>query len=696
MGVRAALGKKCRPRMRLSRVVLLGGVALACVILGSTGAILWRARTAELAEWERNLSNWSLMVSEHTSQTVRAADLVLKGITDRVEDMELATPFAVQHAMASREVHDMLKSANQSAPQVDVAAIVSLTGDLINFSRSYPPPPINLADRDYFKAHMKDEALDVFISRPVQNRGTGRWTFYLARKIRGRNGSTLGLALAGIESSFFQNFYAATSLGDEFSVSLLRRDGILLARDPARDTMLGMSFSDTPPFRSYLANGSFGTVVTTEPRKADGGARWMRILATHAIRDYPLVVNVTATGDLVLARWWRGVAVMAFGACALTATLGGLVLWVSRLLARRERGEIELQRSYQSLHALAEIAALPSGAVDKITAALRLGAQHLCLDQAVVSRIEEERYTVLHHWSGTESALGNGTVLDLGKTYCAITLAADDVVAIPDMTKSSYAGHPCHQEFRLECYIGVPITVRGTVCGTVAFSSALPYERSFDEGDLEFMRLLGRWVGTVLEERQMTVDLHRLATSDPLTGVPNRREFMAFAEQHLARALRLDRPMAVLMLDVDNFKNVNDVYGHAMGDEVLIAVASVCRTVLRGGDMLGRMGGEEFAVVLPDASPAVAREVAERLRTTVEAMAVGSDGDSIRVTMSLGVAVRQAGDTSVDALLRRADAALYRAKATGRNRVVGAAGLHEMSAPDTRSDVARHLLDDRG
>ncbi len=172
------------------------------------------------------------------------------------------------------------------------------------------------------------------------------------------------------------------------------------------------------------------------------------------------------------------------------------------------------------------------------------------------------------------------------------------------------------------------------------------------------------------EVEARTAELERLATSDSLTGVHNRRHFFVMAEQELNRARRRLRPTALLMLDLDHFKAVNDRFGHAVGDAALRAVADTCAATLRAGDVVGRLGGEEFAVVLHEVELERARSVAERLRAAVEALRVASESGDVALAVSIGVAAWRGPEESLEALLRRADAALYRAKAAGRNRVV--------------------------
>lgn len=173
---------------------------------------------------------------------------------------------------------------------------------------------------------------------------------------------------------------------------------------------------------------------------------------------------------------------------------------------------------------------------------------------------------------------------------------------------------------------------------------------------------------TALAQRE---ELRKLATTDPLTGVANRRHLTETGEHEMERALRYQGRLALIMVDIDHFKAINDTWGHPTGDRVIQALAAAMTETLRKQDLIGRLGGEEFAAVLPETDADGAAALAERLRLTVEQAVVvtSDDGREVRFTLSAGVAALRPGDTSFEALLGRADQALYAAKGGGRNRV---------------------------
>jgi diguanylate cyclase (GGDEF)-like protein len=169
-------------------------------------------------------------------------------------------------------------------------------------------------------------------------------------------------------------------------------------------------------------------------------------------------------------------------------------------------------------------------------------------------------------------------------------------------------------------------------------------------------------------------ELEYLARIDPLTGVANRRYFAEMVEVEMARSSRYGKPLSILMMDIDQFKEINDAYGHQAGDIVLEALCETCKIALRAFDIVGRWGGDEFAILLPETPSAKAPQVAERLRGAIERTVVDLEMHSpLHFSVSIGCASRNAKDDNLNTLLNLADKALYDAKRTGHNRVCVAA-----------------------
>jgi diguanylate cyclase (GGDEF)-like protein/PAS domain S-box-containing protein len=174
----------------------------------------------------------------------------------------------------------------------------------------------------------------------------------------------------------------------------------------------------------------------------------------------------------------------------------------------------------------------------------------------------------------------------------------------------------------------------------------------------------------ITEKKQMETELHRLATTDVLTQSSNRRHFFEGAHREFEQARQQGKPLAFLLLDIDDFKVINDTYGHPEGDKVLQRIAESGRAALRRGDLFGRIGGEEFAAVFPGCAPDMAMQVAERLEREIQQLSFSHDNRTFGITVSQGLTSLTPEDESLDSLFARADAAMYQAKRQGKNRIV--------------------------
>ncbi len=200
-------------------------------------------------------------------------------------------------------------------------------------------------------------------------------------------------------------------------------------------------------------------------------------------------------------------------------------------------------------------------------------------------------------------------------------------------------------------------------------------EKAYDVGGSDYItkpflpkELLAR-VKKELRIIELIEKLNKQATTDPLTGVYNRRFFMDSCQKNIALAKRKKEPLSILMIDIDHFKQINDTYGHAIGDEVIQKLSSIMQESQRKSDVIARYGGEEFLILLPDTPYESAKEVAQKLRKKVEESFVETHNDEkIRFSVSIGVATINKED-SCQKLMHNADKALYQAKESGRNRV---------------------------
>ncbi len=354
-----------RSKPRSSRLAILLGAFLVCAILVSSGVSLWVAREQAIEEWRLQLSNLSLILAEQTSQEITSAYLILDSIAEAAQAGEVADAAQLRQHMGTAEVHTSMRDKKRAVPQIDVATVVAANGDIVNFTRSFPAPPINLADRDYFQEHLRNPKLGVFISKPVRNKGNGQWTFYLSRRLNGATGEFIGLALVGFSSAFLSNFYQKISLGEGASITLYRRDFTLLARWPHAEALMGKANRTGSSYTVIEEmKKSHDVLLTSAPRFSQQGQAVYRMGAPRLVDKYPLIINVTVTEDLFLRQWHQFVGVVAgIAGGSIGAILVAFALLL-KSLKRRERDMAVTERlkteAEAASHAKSEFLAMMS------------------------------------------------------------------------------------------------------------------------------------------------------------------------------------------------------------------------------------------------------------------------------------------------------------------------------------------------
>lgn len=308
---------------------------------------------------------------------------------------------------------------------------------------------------------------------------------------------------------------------------------------------------------------------------------------------------------------------------------------------------------------------------------VRLIQQIFTVEIGLVSLIDGHR-----QWYQACSGLSADEVL-LEDTFCRHVLVDEQPMIVQDATRDPrFVAHPAvtgpeHIRF----YAGVPLKTKvGSTVGTVCAIDRRP--RSFGRKDLDILQELA---GAAMDR----IELMQTAATDSLTEALTRRAFKREAEQLIAAALRHKHDLSCLVLDVDHFKNVNDTHGHAAGDEALKAVAAACRSSLRASDLFGRLGGEEFAIVLPHTSAEDAMITAEKLRGEIAARPISGTFGTLAVTASFGCAALSIVGRDIETLLAQADAAMYHAKQNGRNRCTAWSSLQAAGGIGARRRVLK-------
>ncbi|MEV6596445.1 diguanylate cyclase [Actinoplanes sp. NPDC051346] len=395
-----------------------------------------------------------------------------------------------------------------------------------------------------------------------------------------------------------------------------------------------------------------------------GAALGSHSVVAHGLRSIivaPVLLNGRLIGVVYLdSRLARGIFTEA-DADVLTAIVSHVAVALETARAAQLDADVRTARRQQEVAellrtSLAELGELhePGAVLDRLFATLLdwSGATGGCL-----LRADDTLLTVVAaQGSVDEGRLG--TQLDLA--------AAPELAARVDTGEPTLGPAPRELTGPLTAdstALAIPITARDRLIAV-----ALLLDATVDAASREVASALAQQGGSAYDNARLFSRVQELATTDGLTGVANRRHFHDLAETLVNAARRGDRQLAAIMLDIDHFKKVNDTHGHGAGDDVIREVAHRLGLSIRQCDVLGRYGGEEFAVVLPDYEGAE-EAVAERMRTMIAGEPIATRVGPVSVTISLGMARLDAGDDGLDTLLARADHALYRAKETGRNRI---------------------------
>jgi methyl-accepting chemotaxis protein len=323
--------------------IIVAGIACVLMLIALGAYQLWSERRENEVSCERDVEHLSMLLSEHTFQTIKAAELVLRSVADPIAKVTSASPDTLRDYFDNASVFASLTDRTKGVPQIDVVTIAALNGDVVNFSRSYPPPKINLDDRDYFKAHLADPSLDLFLSEPVKNRGTGECTFYLARKIRNPGGTPIGLALVGIETRFFSRFYEAAKKDPRQVITLFRQDGTLLARFPLAEALIGQNLKETAASLRVLNPGrTAGTAWVDGKLLTNPAENHLRLATARTVPGYPLVIGVTIPHDVVFGPWLERAKVLGSAIIAMSFLVMGLAIGVAKLMRRQAVAADEL------------------------------------------------------------------------------------------------------------------------------------------------------------------------------------------------------------------------------------------------------------------------------------------------------------------------------------------------------------------
>lgn len=338
---------------RSRRFMVAAAVSLLLTMLAALSFALYEARVSELEDWREQLSNTTLLLAQQASNEMAAADLLLDGMVERIRSHHIEDPAALRRIMSSENAFQDLLARKKALPQIDVATVTDDEGNVVSFTRHFPAPPINLADRDYFRVHREAASRGSFVSRPVRNRGNGEWTFYLSRRVSAPDGRFLGTVLVGLSSRRMSDFFSKINLGADATVTLYRRDFTVLARWPHLDTQMGVVNRKGSTYEIVgRRQRDQGVIVLDTPRQSDQDMRVKRMGAVRVVPNYPLIINVTVTENLYMHQW----RTYAWQLAAMGMLCGLAILVVFRSLLREAGRRERAMLRQQNLQAQADAA----------------------------------------------------------------------------------------------------------------------------------------------------------------------------------------------------------------------------------------------------------------------------------------------------------------------------------------------------
>jgi diguanylate cyclase (GGDEF)-like protein len=599
--------------------LILCAAALVLAITLGMGylALQYRERALEVAE--RELSNTALLLSRHFDQQLSDLQHVHDDVVSYMRAGGIDTADQFEKTMSLLSAHEMLRTRLAALPHVGTLNLFNAKGWLINSSEKWPVPDLNISDRQYFSDFVSGKTGSGVAVEPLVSRVTGKWTTIFARKIVGPNGEIIGFSSRGVEPSHFEDFVASLSLNADTTISMIHRNGTIIARYPKDEGSVGTSVADSSPFQKALAlNGnSSGRFIATDAEDKIGAVR--------ALNHFPILIVATTKTENALADW-RAQTKLQFCAAVLAIIVVVVTIFLIVRQVQRQHDAAQRKLSEKRFHL--------DTAINNMTQALLLfdasGRMVICnqryIDMFGVSPDVAKpgchlRDLILHRHQ-TGSFVGN---VD---EYCAKFLdpkngeVVDIVIATPD-----------GRNIRLIC------------------------KRSSDGG----------WATTledVTERRRVEARIEHLAHYDALTNLPNRTLFQRHAEGLLLETS--DVQFAILYIDLDEFKRINDSLGHLIGDEFLKGIAERLRRSVGAEDFIARLGGDEFAIIQhgvasdEDVSALVER-IYRALRTPFDCHGHRLSGDA-----SIGIAIAPRHGTDLLGLLKSADLAMYAAKAAGR------------------------------
>lgn len=296
-------------------------------------------------------------------------------------------------------------------------------------------------------------------------------------------------------------------------------------------------------------------------------------------------------------------------------------------------------------------------------------------EQGSLMLIDEERHALeVKATRGLNPAILNHVRINRGEGIAGEVMERGTPLLVGNIETDKRISRPNRVRYKTKSFISLPLKIKDKSIGVLNLSDKMDGEE-FSEKDLKLLETVVLYSAVTIDRRnhyQSSINLRKISITDPLTGLLNRRYFEERISEEMERSKRHGQPFSLIILDIDNFKDFNDTYGHLCGDEALKNTGQMIKRCIRIIDIAARYGGEEFSIILPTTDKEDARLIGERIRDEIEKMSFMMKGteEVARLTVSLGIASYPVDASTVEELINNADRALYKAKALGKNRVV--------------------------
>ena len=660
---------------RARHLLVFCGLLLGLTLAATTAWFVTALRQEAIADTARELNNTAFILAADTDRGFQAAEVVQLNIIEHMRELAIDTPEEFTQRMATENAYQLLREHATSLANIDGLALIDVSGRIVNVSRAWPTPSINVADREFFKALTGDRPPEFFIGEPVQNRADGAWIIMLARRFTAPDGRLLGLVSVSMQTALFEQTFSKVAMDGDSAFVLSRNDGMLLARYPRVVRKVGTTFGDTTNFRRVLAVPAGGAIRLTS--RFDGEDR---LVAPHALEHYPAFIGVSNAMSGVLAHWREEARAFAAVGALLELVILGTVLLGARHL-----------RSYEKLQALKTAQA---------QARAELAVLHEREQAAQVMAEERRRFDIAlqNMQQGLIMFGGDRCVLVVNQRYQTLFGLPPGRIE-PGMPYDEVTGVVVREGNVSDADMQ---TVREMRTALLERNERAGITWELSDGrtlNLTHQPMPDGWLTTyedVTERCQAEARMAHMAQHDALTNLPNRVLFRERLHAALASARR-GRTLALLCLDLDQFKAVNDTLGHPVGDLLLQAVAQRLSDWSRQSDTIARLGGDEFAIVQTEVTrPTETTAMASRLIELLD-KPFDVDGHHIVIGTSIGIAFAPQDGLDPDQLMRCAELALYRAKLDGRGiyRLFHAEMDAEMQARRLMELDLRQALRDR-